>query len=99
MTTMADLESEVQRLAKRVSLLSIALNQGLPLELVNVVAAPVRASIDVVSALCTAAEEAGVTGITVQIDQAFSDSLSETLANAISGTTVPDDISSLIEEA
>lgn len=93
-----DLEIEVQRLAKRTSLLSIALNQGLPLELVNVVASPVKESIDRVLALTQAAEDAGVTGITVQIDQAFSDGTTELLAQALSSPT-PDDISSLIEEA
>lgn len=91
------LEIEIQRLARRASVMNIGLSMGLPLILVEALVAPLAQQACRVLLLVSEAIDMGNTDLHVQLDEAMPPGIADLLAKVIAGE-IPDDLSSLFGE-
>jgi hypothetical protein len=95
-TLVLDLKIAIERLARTSTVMNLALKEGVPLRLLDVMVKPVADSSQDVRRLIAQAIDDGIDldALQVQIDQPVRDSLADLLADAVSGQ-VPDDLGGL----
>jgi len=96
-TLVSDLQIAIKRLARRSTVMNIALQAGMPLFTINEVIKPVGDAVDKVRSLLdqAIAQDVDLAALRVQIDQPISDELAGLFDSLVSGQ-VPDDIGGLL---